>query len=227
MDDETVQKDSTSEGEESNTEPTLADTVQEAVDKAVLGMESRMKQSARDTARFETSKKSDEGVSAAVREALTGLTLESGEPIGKYLDAADTKARLEAYERAEQQTKAEQQRATEAAQVYYNFLDTSGIGREDPRLDWAADEKDPKKALDRWYASIAKIKTGTAKPKEEPIPKANDPENFVPTDTAGGGSDGIPRTRAQFNNWIVDLPSEDFKKLEPKIQEMLESGQIK
>ncbi len=226
MDDDTVQTDSTSEGGESPPEPTMADTVQAAVDKAVLGMESRMKQSARDTARFEASKKSDDGVSVAVREALSGLTLESGEPIGKYLDAADTKARLDAYERAEQQTKAEQQRATEAAQVYYNFLDTSGIGREDPRLDWASDEKDPKKALDRWYASIAKIKTGTAK-KEESKPKADDPENFVPTDAVSGIPDGIPKTKAAVAKFYEEASSEEIAKLGPEIDKALFSGQMK
>ena len=227
MDDDTVQKDSTSEGEESNTEPTLADTVQAAVDKAVLGMESRMKQSARDTARFETSKKSDEGVSAAVREALGGLTLESGEPIGKYLDAADKDAQLRAYQEAEQRSKAEQQRTTEAAQVYYGFLDESGIGREDPRLDWAREEPDPKKALDRWYASIAKIKGETVKEVKGDAPKA-DGTDFVDTaQTTGTKSFSIPTKKEDFGPWLDKLPYSVYKEHKEEIEAAHNSGQMK
>ena len=48
-------------------------------------------------------------------------------------------------------------------QVYVDFLGASGIEPGDPRLDWARDESDPKKALDRWRVSISTIKDAIAK----------------------------------------------------------------
>ncbi len=225
--DDTELKDSTSEGGESPPEPTLADTVQAAVDKAVLGMESRMKQSARDTARFEASKtKPDDVVSTAVREALGGKLLEGGESVSSYLDAAERDAELKRYREADKQAVTEQQRTTDMAAPYYSFLEASGIDRNDPRLDWAPDETDQKKALGRWHESITKIKTGTAK-KEEPKPKADDPENFVPTDAVSGIPDGIPKTKAAVAKFYEEASSEDIAKLGPEIDKALFSGQMK
>ena len=229
MDDEIVQKDSASEGEESKPEPTLAETVQAVVDKAVLGMESRMKQSARDTARFEASKtKPDDVVSAAVREALGGKMLEGGESVSSYLDAAERDAELNRYRTAEKQTVEEQRRATESAQVYYNFLETSGIGREDPRLDWASDEQDPKKALDRWYASIAKIKGEPVKEVKADAPKAEDTENFVDTaQTVSVKAFSIPTKKADFGPWLDKLPYSVYKEHKEEIEAAHNSGQMK
>ncbi len=230
MDDDTVQTDSTSTGEESNAtpvaEPTMAETVQATVDKAVLGMESRMKQSARDTARFEASKKSDDGVSAAVREALGGLTLESGEPIGKYLDAADRDARLKKYEETERTTAVEQQRLTDAAAPFYDYLTAHNIDRNDPRLDWAADEPDRSKAIARWHESIDKIRVGTVK-TEEPKPKAAE-ENFVDTaQTTGTKSFSIPTKKEDFGPWLDKLPYSVYKEHKEEIEAAHNSGQMK
>ncbi|KKM24515.1 hypothetical protein LCGC14_1604360 [marine sediment metagenome] len=230
MDDDTVQKDSVSEGTESDSvaEPTVAEQITQGIATAMDSVMPRLRQSIHDTVKSETSRSQPEGgIPATVKEALGGLTLESGEPVSKYLDAADKDAQLRAYQEAEQRSKAEQQRTTEAAQVYYGFLDESGIGREDPRLDWAREEPDPKKALNRWYASIAKIKGETVKEVKGDAPKA-DGTDFVDTaQTTGTKSFSIPAKKEDFGPWLDKLPYSVYKEHKEEIEAAHNSGQMK
>ena len=189
MDDDTVQTDSTSAGEESKeaapekvVEPTMAETVQTAVDKAVLGMESRMKQSARDTARFEVTKtKPEEG--GAIRQALKGWDGSDGRTIEQVLDEADKNAQLKTYQDRDVETKRQQEQIDQGKLLYDNFLRSMKIDPADPEIDWARDESDVPRAIDRFNTSVAKKIAA----RDKPVEKAKtDDTDFVDTAVSAG-----------------------------------------
>ena len=188
---------------------------------ALPAIEQRMKQSARDTARFEASKAQPAaGIPQTVRDALAGVRLESGEDMDVYLARATEKEELNQYRAQAQQVETDQRKAQESTQLYYDHLAASGIDKGDPRLDWTT--------IEGWHKSIANIKSGAAKVEEKPKPKADEGDNFVDTaSSAGTTSSAIPKTRAALTKFYQEASSEEVAKLKPEIEKALFEGRIK
>ncbi|KKL24485.1 hypothetical protein LCGC14_2414860 [marine sediment metagenome] len=191
MDDDTVQTDSPSAGEESKettpekvVEPTMAETIQASVAEAMQGMESRLKQSARDTARFEVTKtRPEEGVNAEIKQALKGWDGSDGRTIEQVLDEADNKAQLKTYQDRDVETKRQQEQIDQGKLLYDNFLRSMKIDPADPEIDWARDESDVPKAIDRFNTSVAKKIAA----RDKPVEKAKtDDTDFVDTAVSAG-----------------------------------------
>ncbi len=238
-DDETVGTEEASTGADSTTsasetvaEPTMAQQVSSTVAEAMQGMEARLKQSARDTARFEASRGQPEGVTSAVREALKGVTLESGESIDGVLDRADTDAQLRAYKDRDAEATRQQELIAQARVPYDNLLLGAGITPNDPRVDWAADEPDPQKAMTRWYDSIAKIKAAPVVDEKavaaEVKARAETGVDFVDTAQAVASSSfSIPTKKEDFGPWLDKLPYAVYKEHKAEIEDAHNSGRMK
>ena len=233
MDDDTVQKDSVSEGAEPQdatpekvVEPTMAETIQASVAEAMQGMESRLKQSARDTARFEATKtRPEEGVNTVVRQALENWDNTDGRTVKQVLDEADRDAQLKTYRDRDEVALRQQEQIDQGKLLYDNFLRSQKIDPNDPQLDWARDETDVPKAIERFNESVAKIITAREKPAEKA--KVDD-NSFVDTaqDAGGNVSFSMPKTLDELGAFIEKNPAE-YRKHKTEIDAAYSSGQIK
>ncbi len=232
MNDDTVQADSTSTGGESQdaaskgAEPTMAELISKGIADAFANEMPRFKQSVRDIAKNEAGRsKPEEGVNTAVRQALKGVTLESGEPIDALLDRADRDARLSRYETEAQEAEKSKQAIEAGQQNLYMTLRNLGIDPNDSRINWALGETDYNKGQQMFAASVKAI-LGTPV-KEEKKPDANADENFVDTSTSVGLPSGVPKTKAGVTKFYLEASSEDIAKLGPEIDRALADGRIK
>ncbi|KKK78639.1 hypothetical protein LCGC14_2841550, partial [marine sediment metagenome] len=95
----------------------------------------------------------------------------------------------------------------------------------DPQLDWARDETDVPKAIERFNESVAKIITAREKPAEKA--KVDD-NSFVDTaqDAGGNVSFSMPKTLDELGAFIEKNPAE-YRKHKTEIDAAYSSGQIK
>ena len=233
MDDDTVQKDSASAGAESQdatpekvVEPTMAETIQASVAEAMQGMESRLKQSARDTARFEATKaRPEEGVNTAVRQALENWDNTDGRTVKQVLDEADRDAQLKTYRDRDEVALRQQEQIDQGKLLYDNFLRSQKIDPNDPQLDWARDETDVPKAIERFNESVAKIVRTREKPAE--VKKDSDADFVDTAQTTGTKSFSIPAKKEDFGPWLDKLPYSVYKEHREEIEAAHNSGQMK
>ncbi len=174
MDDDTVQKDSASAGEESKdaapeavAEPTMAEQIATGVTQAMNEAMPRLKQSIHDTVRSEASRGRPEDGNAGIRQALKGWDSSDGRTIEQVLDEADKNAQLKTYQDRDVETKRQQEQIDQGKLLYDNFLRSMKIDPADPEIDWARDESDVPKAIDRFNTSVAKKIAARDKPVEK------------------------------------------------------------
>ncbi len=244
--DETVSTDSAPTGDTSHkaapetvAEPTMAELIStgiaDGLKEALPGMESRLKQSARDTARFEVSKtKPEDGVSA-IRDALKGYDPDGGQTVDQFLAGAEEKLELKGFKDRETQAQAAQQAAEEGKRVYDTLLRKMKIDPSNPQLDWAVDATDRDVGEARLFASVQKILSTPVVDEQKVAAEAKAKEraasgvDFVDTSQAAGGSTSfsIPTKKEDFRPWLDKLPYSVFKEHKAEIEAAHNSGQMK
>ena len=190
MDDVTVQKDSVSEGAESKeavpeavAEPTMAEQIATGVTQAMNEAMPRLKQSIHDTVRSEASRGRPEDGNAGIRQALEGWDGTDGRTIKQVFDEADKNAQLKTYQDRDVETKRQQEQIDQGKLLYDNFLRSMKIDPADPEIDWARDESDVPKAIERFNTSVAKKIAARDKPVEK---TKTDDTDFVDTAVSAG-----------------------------------------
>ncbi len=232
MDDDTVQKDSVSEGAESTdatpekvVEPTMAEQIAKGVTEAMNEAIPRLKQSIHDTVRSEASRNRPEDGNAGIRQALESWDSNDGRTIKQVLDEADRDAQLKTYQNRDAETQRQQEQIDQGKSLYDNFLRSQKIDPNDPQVDWARDESDVPKAIGRFNVSVAKILNAREKPAEKPKVDEN---NFVDTaQTTGTKSFSIPTKKEDFGPWLDKLPYSVYKEHKEEIEAAHNSGQMK
>jgi len=104
----------------------------------------------------------------------------------------------------------------------------------DKRIDWAENETDRLERLDKITESAEKIFRSNLKAKDEltkkELAKLKQELGIDSVDTSapsGSTNDGIPTDRAALAKWMNTVSDADYKRLRPKIDQMIASGRIK
>jgi hypothetical protein len=111
--------------------------------------------------------------------------------------------------------------------AHTQFVKELGIDPADKEMDWGEGEGDYVEKTKCIQKSVAKIIKAKLKEGDKKVKEHLEEVNSVDTSSAGGSSAGIPTNKAAFQKWIKTLPDSKYKELESKINEMLDSGQIK
>ncbi len=161
-------------------------------------------------------------------------------------DDPDLQARIQvaayqAQSRTAQQAQSEEavrRNADEFSQKYQDkvvkILKRFDVDPTDKRIDWAENETDRLERLDKITESAEKIFRSNLKANEEKskkeLAKIKQELGIDSVDTSaptGSTNDGIPTNRTALRKWLMDVPDADYKRLKPKIDEMIVSGRIK
>ncbi len=112
--------------------------------------------------------------------------------------------------------------------AHTQFVKEIGLDPDDKGIDWGEGEGDYLTKLKKIQKSVAKLVKARMKEESDKTKKTLNDVNSVDTSMAGGSSgDGIPTDMTKFRKWVSKISDEDYKKLKPKIDEMMNSGQIK
>jgi len=152
------------------------------------------------------------------------------------LELARLKAEEAERQRLEHEDAAKRAQAEFHQQFHSGLVDVvteMGYDPTDKRIDWAEDAPNYLEAQKRVLKSVAKMKRETDKSidlkiKEE-VSKTRKELGLDSVDTTTGSvtTDGIPTSLPKFRAWVDNLPSAEYAKLKPKIQQMLDEGKIK
>jgi hypothetical protein len=159
-----------------------------------------------------------------------------------------TKAQLAAYQaqaRINQQRQYEDMSHRQQSEFDRNFKDANtqfvtdiGLDLNDKRIDWGDGEGNYLERMKRIQKSVAVIAKEERKTIEEKAQKTIKEElaklkkefgiDSVDTSTPSNTiHEGIPTNRTAFEKWVAKLPDAEYKKLEPKISQMMDAGLIK
>jgi hypothetical protein len=226
-------------GEQPTGQPLTREEIQQMIDQARKeAEESGFQKGSR-----EMQGKKDREVAEAQRRARIAEESLAGYGTSGFDDPAQAElARRRAADTARQRAEYEEsmRKATEKFDQDFrggliDFVTQAGIDPNDKRIDWAEDTKDYLAKQSRILASVNKIQAANkaeADAKMEQRLKAleskvSEEANSVDTGTSGGIGSGIPTNMEKFKKWVEDLPKEEYRKLKPKIDEMLRKGLIK
>ena len=234
MDDNTVQTDSTSTGDDSTqvastgAEPTMAEQVTAAVATAMEQVMPRLRQGARDAAKSEVSRgKPEDGVSSAIREILKGRTFEDGESVEGVLVRAEETAELKRYRDQDATARSTQATIEQSQQFLVTTLRNLKIDPNNPKIDWAADEHDAEKGAARFAASVDAIIAERIKGTKPAAETEVNTDNVVDIALPKSAISGIPKNKAAVTKFYETASSEEIARLGPEIDKALFDGRIK
>lgn len=223
------------------TQPSQDDVIAKKIDEAVakvraeLESSQRQIQSAKDRAIAELEReRRTRMVSESTLNTLRSRVKETDPDFEKDLRLAEYEAR----EKANQQALVAEQARHQQTQLLTDFYNTLsehvkevGLDPSDKRLDYGNEGDTLFQRQQKFLKSLAKAQNETlTQARKEYEAKLRKDAGIDSVDTAaptGVTVMGIPTDRKAFEKWLGGLTEDEYRKLEPKINQMIDSGQIK